>query len=408
MAKKAPADDLFEQSSMSFGEHLEELRKALIKAFIWLGIGTAVGLYFSQSIVKGFQTPLEAAIREFRVQQAKDSFQEANGSEPSKEMVEIINTLGLTPEVRYVDPDLLTRATTQESDLPQETRPAPVKAPAEAKKPSKDEEAEKDEKNKEDKATEKKAEKDDQTAEGSMDETTSEVALSSEFINVLSKTNPWKDVDRASLGRLRSFIIWQPINTNLVSLEATEGFMIYLKAALIAGVVLGSPGIFFHVWQFFAAGMYPHERRYVYWYLPLSLLLFLAGVSLAFFVIFKLVLGFLMMYTNNLGVDFTPRLTDYMSFALFLPLGFGVAFQLPLVMLGLHRFGVVKVDLFISQWRIAVLAISFLSMLLTPAEPYSMIGLAVPLVCLYFLGILLCKYMPVGAGVGSSEFDPQN
>ncbi len=184
--------------------------------------------------------------------------------------------------------------------------------------------------------------------------------------------------------------------------------MIYLKAALIAGVVLGSPGIFWHIWQFFAAGLYPHERRYVSWYLPLSLLLFLAGVSLAFFVIFRLVLGFLMMYTSNLGVDFTPRLTDYMSFALFLPLGFGVAFQLPLVMLGLHRFRIVPVDLFISQWRIAVLAIAFLSMLLTPAEPYSMVGLALPLTGLYFLGILLCKYMPAGAGVGSPELDPKD
>ncbi len=383
MPSKAPADDLFEQSSMSFGEHLEELRKALIKAFIWLGIGTAIGLYFSQAIVRGFQAPLEAAIRDFRVQQAQKAFREANGTDPTEEMLEVIKTIGLTPEVRYVDPDLITRNPT-------------VAVPAPAKKTAtSDKEAEAGERGEDD-------------VEKPTHDESAEDELPDEFLNVLSETNPWKDVDRASLSRLRSFILWKPINTNMVSLQATEGFMIYLKAALIAGVVLGSPGIFWHIWQFFAAGLYPHERRYVYWYLPLSLLLFLAGVSLAFFVIFRLVLGFLMMYTSNLGVDFTPRLTDYMSFALFLPLGFGVAFQLPLVMLGLHRFRIVPVDLFISQWRIAVLAIAFLSMLLTPAEPYSMVGLALPLTGLYFLGILLCKYMPAGAGVGSPELDPKD
>ncbi|MCA9134377.1 MAG: twin-arginine translocase subunit TatC, partial [Planctomycetales bacterium] len=171
--------------------------------------------------------------------------------------------------------------------------------------------------------------------------------------------------------------------------------------------VIGSPGIFLHIWQFLAAGLYPHERRYVFWYLPLSLLLFLAGVSLAFFLVMQLVLGFLMTYTTGLNVEFTPRLNDYMSFALFLPLGFGIAFQLPIVMLGLHRFGVVSVATYVAQWRIAVLAIAFLAMILTPADVYSMLALFLPLVGLYFFGIFLCRYMPQGAGIGSPAVDPQ-
>ena len=60
-----------------------------------------------------------------------------------------------------------------------------------------------------------------------------------------------------------------------------------------------------------------------------------------------------------------------------------------------------------AQWRIAILAIAFLSMVLTPADPYSMIGLAVPLTLLYFFGILLCQYMPKGAGIGAPAIDPQ-
>jgi sec-independent protein translocase protein TatC len=82
---------------------------------------------------------------------------------------------------------------------------------------------------------------------------------------------------------------------------------------------------------------------------------------------------------------------------LFLPLGFGIAFLLPLAMLIIERLGILSVETYISQWRIAILAIAFISMVLTPAEISSMIGMAVPLVGLYFLGIAMCKYLPRSA-----------
>lgn len=387
MLNKQPADDLFEKSSMSFGEHLEELRNALLKAFIWLGAGTAIGLFFADRIILHFQGPLEQAIRDYHVKQATDDFREANAEEPTDELAAVIREKSLTPEISYVDPEIFSLALIVDE----------VSAP-----PTPDDESK------------TSGDVDKETATNS-DEVEAEENTSGEDNGSIpsiehseADENPWEGVTSMSLNRLKPVILWRPIATNLVSLNVTEGFMIWLKAGLLAGVVIGSPGIFWHIWQFFAAGLYPHERRYVYWYLPLSLLLFLAGVSLAFFVIFRLVIGFLMNYTAPLGVEFTPRLHDYMSFALFLPLGFGIAFQLPLVMLGLHRFGLVSVELFVSQWRIAVLAIAFLSMILTPAEIYSMIGLFVPLTGLYFLGILLCKYMPKGAGVGSAALDPQD
>jgi sec-independent protein translocase protein TatC len=159
-------------------------------------------------------------------------------------------------------------------------------------------------------------------------------------------------------------------------------------------VVVASPGIFFHLWQFIAAGLYPHERRYVYFFLPVSLLLFWAGAALAFFVIFRLVIDFLLEFNSSMGIGASPRLTDYMSFALFLPLGFGISFQLPLVMLVLERLGILSVETYLSQWRVAILVIAFISMILTPAEISSMVGMAVPLIALYFLGIAMCRYLP--------------
>jgi sec-independent protein translocase protein TatC len=118
-------------------------------------------------------------------------------------------------------------------------------------------------------------------------------------------------------------------------------------------------------------------------------------------------LAFMLTYNLEMEIDMAPRLNEYMSLALMIPLGFGIAFQLPLVMLALHRFGIVSVETFIKQWRMAVLVIAFLAMVLTPADVYTMLGLFFPMVGLYFFGIFLCRFMPAGRGIGSQALDPQ-
>ncbi len=115
--------------------------------------------------------------------------------------------------------------------------------------------------------------------------------------------------------------------------------------------IIASPGIFYFIWEFVSAGLYPHERRYVYFFLPSSVGLFLIGAAFAFFVVFQLVIGFLLTFNSYMGVGMTPRLNDYMSFALMLPLGFGISFQLPLVMLIVERLGIASVKLYLEQWR---------------------------------------------------------
>jgi sec-independent protein translocase protein TatC len=94
-----------------------------------------------------------------------------------------------------------------------------------------------------------------------------------------------------------------------------------------------------------------------------------------------------------MGIDPDPRISDWLTFVLILPLGFGIGFQLPLVMLFLERIGIFNVAAYVKHWRISVLVICVLSMILTPSDPYSMILMAVPLVCLYFLGIAMCRMM---------------
>ncbi|MBL9123734.1 MAG: twin-arginine translocase subunit TatC [Planctomycetaceae bacterium] len=181
-----------------------------------------------------------------------------------------------------------------------------------------------------------------------------------------------------------------------VTLNAQEAFMIYMKASIVTGIVLSSPWVFYQLWSFVAAGLYPHEKRYIHIFLPFSLALFLAGASLAFFFVFEPVLTFLFSFNRRLNIDPTPRISEWLSFVLMLPLGFGISFQLPLVMLFAERIGVISVETYLSKWRIAIFAIFVIAAVLTPADPWSMVLMAIPLTFLYYIGVLLCKHMPRG------------
>lgn len=179
-----------------------------------------------------------------------------------------------------------------------------------------------------------------------------------------------------------------------ITLNFQEAFLTYLKVALIAGLVIASPWVFYQIWAFVAAGLYPHERRYVYIYLPISLTLFIGGALFCFFVVFPFILSFLLGFNRWLGVEPFIRLSEWISFAILLPVMFGLSFQLPLIMLFLERISVFEAKDYREKRRLAILVISIASMLLTPSDPGSMIAMMLPLIVLYEFGILLCRYSP--------------
>jgi sec-independent protein translocase protein TatC len=181
----------------------------------------------------------------------------------------------------------------------------------------------------------------------------------------------------------------------LTTLSAQEAFMVYFKVSLMCGVVLASPFIFYHIWAFVAAGLYPHEKRYVHKFLPFSLGLFLAGVFLCQFVVLpgavKALLGF------NAWIDSDPdlRLNEWLSFAIVLPLVFGVSFQTPLVMYFLNRIGIFGWEDYWSKWRYAVMILAFFAAIITPTpDAVTMMYLFVPMFGLYCIGVLVCKFFP--------------
>jgi len=338
-----PKDDLFESSTMTFGEHLEELRRSLAKAILWLVIGMVVGLgFFADRVIRYVQTPLEAAIKQFHAERDLARMNYDPKSAEVKPLRDFLMQNGLVWDLVYDVPESLMN-----------------RVPIDLKNPM----------------------------------NPSEVAGM-----LKSLPSPEQLVPRYQL---------RAQEVGLVSLQIEESFMIWMKAGLIVGAVIASPMIFYHIWSFVAAGLHSHERKYVYLYLPISVTLFIGGVCLAFFVVLQFVLDFLLDFNGQLDVQIEPRLNYYVSFVLLLPLGFGLAFQLPLVMLFVERIGLITTQAFIDSWRIAILVISVISVVLTPADVMSMIAMMVPLVLLYFLGIAMCKYLPRGRGLGSSAYDPR-
>jgi len=355
-------DDLFEKSSMTFGEHLDELRIALMKSSIWLALGMLVGLLLATRVVAYMQGPLEKSLENFYKKQSIQEMAKASGEDVPENLRKWMESNKVVSQYAWIDPRRL---------LVNETK---------SQEPSNPETP---------------------TSESAASESPAEQSPAAAFhANADSEGLP----DPSKMVKIRMFV---GVKASTEALGLQEPFMIWLKAAFVVALVVASPGIFYHLWEFISAGLYPHERRYVYFFLPTSLILFWSGACLAFFVIFQLVIDFLLDFNASMGIGASPRLTEYMSFALFLPLGFGIAFQLPLAMLVLERLGVFSVQTYLSQWRIAVLAIAFISMILTPADIASFIGMGVPLVALYFLGVAMCHYLPRAAMQTPASGEPR-
>ncbi|MBI1832421.1 MAG: twin-arginine translocase subunit TatC [Planctomycetes bacterium] len=179
----------------------------------------------------------------------------------------------------------------------------------------------------------------------------------------------------------------------LTTLHITEAFMVYFKIALYTGLVISSPWVFYHIWMFIAAGLYPHEKRLVNIYLPFSVFLFIAGVVICQWMVMPKAVEAMLWFNEWLGLSADLRLEEWLGFALMMPIVFGASFQTPLVMMFLHRVGIVTVATFRDYRRISWFLMAIFAAVITPSvDALSMLFLWVPMCGLYELGILLCAW----------------
>ncbi len=172
---------------------------------------------------------------------------------------------------------------------------------------------------------------------------------------------------------------------SLQAIEVTESLGVFMKVALVAGIALASPYIAFEIWLFAAPGLMPRSRQVSLLAIPLVMVFFVGGMAFAFFNMLPTALPFLL---NFLGVATKLRPGSYFNFVTSLMFWIGIAFEFPLVILALSLVGIVKYQMLIKQWRIAVILIAILSAFITPTvDPVNMALVMGPMIALYFLSI---------------------
>ncbi len=178
----------------------------------------------------------------------------------------------------------------------------------------------------------------------------------------------------------------------LSTLSVTEAMVVYFKVSIIVSLVIASPWVFWQIWSFIAAGLYPHEKKLVHVWLPISVALFLGGVAMCQFAIIPRSIEALLWFNEWMGLAPDLRLNEWLSFAIWLPVVFGLAFQTPLVMMVLERIGIMTVEGYLGYWRIAIFVMAVLAAVITPTpDAVTWFAMWAPMVGLYFLGIYLCK-----------------
>ena len=180
-----------------------------------------------------------------------------------------------------------------------------------------------------------------------------------------------------------------PHDARLKVLGIPEAFTAYMKIALISGLILTCPWVFYQLWMFVAAGLYTHERRYVRQAVPFSAVLFISGALFFLFVVAPLSLRFFLGFGDLVGVAANWTLEKYISFVTILMLVFGLAFQTPIAIFILVRTGLVPLKTLRSVRKYVVLGTVIVSAVVTPPDVISQITLAIPLYALYELGMLL-------------------
>jgi sec-independent protein translocase protein TatC len=183
----------------------------------------------------------------------------------------------------------------------------------------------------------------------------------------------------------------EPYGELLDVISPTEGIETYFKVALVCGVVLSMPWILFQVWRFISPGLKKSEKKYVYIFVPSAFLLFLTGVSFAWFVLLPAAINFLSTFMSDI---FESRWIsrEYISFATTFLIWLGVSFEMPLIVYFLARFGIVGPTTLHEQWRFAIVGIAVLAAAITPSiDPLTMLLTMVPLLILYGVSILLAS-----------------
>jgi sec-independent protein translocase protein TatC len=174
----------------------------------------------------------------------------------------------------------------------------------------------------------------------------------------------------------------------LVYTGLPEMFFVYIKTAMVAGLLLAAPYVFYQIYLLVAPGFYQKEKKGVILFVLCSTVLFVGGSLFGYFVVFPYGFKFFLAFSNEY-LRALPSVSQYFSLSVKLLLAFGFVFELPVAAFFLSRMGVVTADFLKQKRRYAILLIFILAAVLTPPDVISQFLMALPLMALYELSILI-------------------
>ena len=185
--------------------------------------------------------------------------------------------------------------------------------------------------------------------------------------------------------------IWN--DATLIYTKLTDGLMIRFSLATLVALIITIPVLMWHIWAYVAPGLHKNEKQLLLPIFLLSPLLFVCGAAFAFYVLFPFVFKFFLEIseTTNVPTVLLPAVKGYLGFAIGLLKVFGIAFQLPLVLIVLNRIGVLSKQTAINCRKYVIVCIFIVAAVLTPPDIVSQILLAVPMWLLFEFSLLFMK-----------------
>lgn len=323
---------------MSFLEHLDELRRRLMRSIIFVFLATTVCWFFSDRIYGFLAVPVERALAEAQRRQVP-----INGLTGNEKVLPLTsvqeNDVG-----RYIFP--------AETKLGTSVIPGGASVTARVAK----------------------------DAQGQLALFTDEPLYAGSTIIPKGVRLP---IDFKALPEPDS-----GISDKLIVTSAIEPFSLYVKVSLYAALCLSVPFLLWQIWAFVSPGLYPHERAYVTPFIALSSISFVLGAMFAYKVIFPPAAKYLL----GLGQDFRLLLKadDYFDFIIIVMLGMGIVFQMPAVTYVLARIGLVTAGFLVRIWKTALIVILIAAAVLSPTNDIpNMLLFAAPMVVLYLVSIFV-------------------
>jgi sec-independent protein translocase protein TatC len=191
----------------------------------------------------------------------------------------------------------------------------------------------------------------------------------------------------------------------LIAIDPTEPIGTFMRVSLLTAFAVTLPYIILELWLFIAPGLSRDSRIFGLYAIPIAVIFFAGGMAFTYFLLLPQAIPFLV---NFGGLTSQLRPSSYIRFVTSIMFWIGIAFQFPLIIYVLARVGLVRAQVLINQWRLAIVIIAILSAMITPTiDPVNMALVMGPMIVLYFLGILLAKIAERGRNRALSEKETQ-